>query len=125
MDHAGQVWAAVAVAPLGQHIGIDLERPRPQLVRVAPRIFSQKEQILIADNEAWRSVVWNIKEAGWKAFGPNLDYRTEIETIAVPAASGLAKGATASVRIRALTHRFYVAQLPQGLSIAVGPLPHD
>ena len=122
-DEAGQLWAAVVSGPIGTPLGIDLERPRPQLARVAPRIFSQSERELIAGRPALQSVVWNIKEAGWKAFGPNLDYRADIETLEVCHANSMNEGAIASVRIRKFIHRYYVASLPHDLSMAVGPLP--
>lgn len=124
-DVEGRVWAAVVVGKLDSPLGIDIERPRPQLLRVAPRIFSDAERASIALDLPRLSVAWNIKEAAWKAFGPELDYREDIEAITFPDEASLRSGATMSVRIRNMEHPFFVAQLPHDLSMAVGPLPQD
>lgn len=56
-------YAALALAPFA--IGIDIEEPRAQLKRVAPRVFSEAE-IEAFDGEADLLRAWTVKEALYK-----------------------------------------------------------
>lgn len=56
-------YAALALAPFA--IGIDVEEPRAQLMRVAPRVFSDEERAAFA-GEADILRAWTIKEALYK-----------------------------------------------------------
>ncbi len=118
----GRIWAAVAIGAKGGALGVDVERPRPQLARVAPRIFAEAELQGTAGEPRLQCVVWNVKEAAWKAFGPDLDYAHDIEILELPALDLLTEGGQIPVRVRDATHSFYVAFLDHGLSLAVGPV---
>lgn len=118
----GDVWAAVAVGAEGQRLGVDVERPRPQLARVAPRIFAASELAGAAGDPKLQCVVWNVKEAAWKALGPDLDYAHDIEILELPPLELLLEGGQIPVRVRETTHSFYVAFLDHDLSLAAGPV---
>ena len=118
----GAVWAAVAVGAAGQRLGVDVERPRPQLARVAPRIFAESELAGTAGDPKLQCVVWNVKEAAWKALGPDLDYAHDIEILELPALALLTEGGQIPVRVRQTTYSFYVAFLDHDLSLAAGPV---
>ena len=82
--------AMVAVADKSQtkgRLGIDVEFPRSTLNRVAPRIFSQHE-IALAQTENAACMVWCLKEAAWKGWGPDLDYRMDIGFVSEPGPAG-------------------------------------
>ena len=59
-------------------LGCDVEYPRETLKRIAPRIFTPREQSLAGDLED-ACPIWGIKEAVWKGFGPDLDFNKDIE----------------------------------------------
>jgi hypothetical protein len=69
--------------------GIDVEFPRRTLSRIAPRIFSPGELAAIGDSVDRACPVWCLKEAAWKAFGPELDFREDIVQLSPPALPGL------------------------------------
>ena len=122
-DTEGAVWAAAVIAP--GPIGIDLETIRPQLARIEPRIFSEFERAAVAasaEPDEARCAIWNVKEAAWKALGPDLDYLGGIEVLDPLNVHGLAHGRPISVRVLTTIHRFYVARLTNGLGVAIGPL---
>ncbi len=123
-DEQGVTWAAVAVGPAP--LGLDLEIRRPQLERVAPRIFSEAERALVGtgpDADWRRCAIWNVKEAAWKALGPDLDYLGGIEVLQLLPMQDYLRGGQIPVRIHRTTHPFYIAQLVGEFGIAIGPLP--
>jgi hypothetical protein len=126
LSHARQgadLWAAAALAPFP--VGIDLETPRPQLRRIAPRIFSTSERARLPaapDDLETLCLLWCIKEALWKALGPELRFIDEIEVQGLDAPlSQLAAGASLPVRVRNQTLTCWVARLEMGW-VALGPL---
>ncbi|MDE6324208.1 MAG: 4'-phosphopantetheinyl transferase superfamily protein [Paramuribaculum sp.] len=58
--------AAVAVSPDGNPVGIDIELPRPQLRRIAPRFLTPAEQELYGASDLQLLKVWTAKEATFK-----------------------------------------------------------
>lgn len=60
---------ALAVGHTGRHIGIDIEQPRQQLVRVARRFLSPEETAIHAASEENLLRAWTAKEASFKAAG--------------------------------------------------------
>ena len=79
--------AVVMIAPT--RCGIDVEFPRNTLSRIATRIFSPSELSAIGDSVDLACPVWCLKEAAWKAFGPELDFRENIVQLSPPALPGL------------------------------------
>lgn len=123
-DAHGVTWAGVAIG--SAPVGLDMETPRPQLERVAPRVFSDAERALVgteAESEWRRCAIWNVKEAAWKALGPDLDYLGGIEVLELLPAAEYRRGGQIPVRIQQNTHSFYIAQLAGEFGIALGPLP--
>lgn len=71
--------AAIAVDRLGRAIGIDIEEPRVQLRRVAPRVLSEREIALYGGSDENLAMAWTLKEAAYKCAGtPGLDFRRDI-----------------------------------------------
>lgn len=118
----------VAVLLSENPCGIDIETFRPQLERVAPRVFTQRERDSINSvQDAWsqqalRCLIWTVKEAAWKAFGPALAFETEIELLEFPNALQMAQGTTCSVRVRNVEHAFFLAVVDGNLGVALGPV---
>lgn len=108
--------------------GIDIETFRPQLARVAPRVFTLEEQhavhLLKSDweRQALRCLIWTVKEAAWKAFGPALAFEHEIELLEFPDAEEMRAGRICNVRIRKSNHRFFLAILDGNLGVSLGPV---
>lgn len=70
-------WAAVA---LGEGaIGVDVEAERRQLQRIAPRFLSLAEQEVVGESLAALAGAWAVKECMFKAFGPALDFRRDLQ----------------------------------------------
>lgn len=69
VSHSAQ-WAVVAVtAGADQQLGIDVEcRTRPQLRRIAPRVFSGQEIAAANAMPCGLAMAWTAKEAVFKAF---------------------------------------------------------
>ena len=70
-------WAAVACSDSA--IGIDVEAAREHLQRIAPRFLSKSERASLGTAPAELAAAWAIKECMFKAFGPALDFRTDME----------------------------------------------
>ncbi|MDE6121375.1 MAG: 4'-phosphopantetheinyl transferase superfamily protein [Muribaculaceae bacterium] len=71
--------AALAVAPAHCRPGVDIETLRPQLQRVASRVFSTTELKHYGKDLRSLTEAWTLKEAAYKAAGiPGLDFRREI-----------------------------------------------
>lgn len=78
-------FAAIAVSP-SLIIGIDIEQPRGQLRRVAPRVLSPDEMAFYGDSEPMLLRAWTLKEALYKAaLTPGLDFRRDIRLPLDPA----------------------------------------
>lgn len=69
-------WAAASIG--NQPVGIDVERIRDQIVRIAPRFLHPDEVEALAGSVAGMTVVWAAKECMFKAFGPGLDFREDL-----------------------------------------------
>ncbi len=64
---------------LNQTIGIDLERPREQLLRIMPRVSSPEEMKEINGNLEKATIQWSIKEALYKLYGKRkVDFKTNL-----------------------------------------------
>ncbi len=64
---------------LKQDIGLDLERPREQLMRIMPRISCPEEIHLINNNLEFATIHWSIKEALYKLYGKRkVDFKTNL-----------------------------------------------
>lgn len=69
--------AALAVAAEGYAVGVDAETLRPQLEKVAERVFSPEELKVYVGEDQLRG--WTLKEAAYKAMlTPGLDFRADI-----------------------------------------------
>lgn len=70
----------VAVAfGMCEAIGIDVEQPRAQLARVAPRVLSDTELAVYGDSESLLLKAWTLKEALYKAaLTEGVDFRRDI-----------------------------------------------
>lgn len=80
-------YVAVALSAHFQEVGIDIERRRPQLLRVAPRIFAEQELLWAGTDLNKLTVLWAGKEALFKAYAQGgLTYRTDL--IIEPASHG-------------------------------------
>lgn len=60
---------ALVVGHTGRHIGIDIELPRRQLMRVAARFLAREETAIHAASEENLLRAWTAKEATFKAAG--------------------------------------------------------
>ena len=126
LNAQGKPYAAVLLAP--DLAGIDIETFRPQLARVAPRVFTRQEQDAVDKIEdAWerrglRCLIWTVKEAAWKAFGPALAFEHEIELLEFPDVGDMRKGRICTVRIRNSEHSFFLAVLDGDLGVSLGPV---
>ncbi len=60
---------ALAVGRAGRPIGVDIEQPRQQLVRVAARFLAPEETAIHAASEENLLRAWTAKEAAFKAAG--------------------------------------------------------
>ncbi len=70
--------AALAVCPHAP-VGIDVETPRAQLARVAPRVLSEPEMAVYGASPEGLLQAWTLKEALYKAaLTPGLDFRRDI-----------------------------------------------
>lgn len=71
-------YVAVAFGHL-EGIGIDVEQPRTQLARVAPRVLSEAEMAVYGRNERLLLKAWTLKEALYKAaLTEGVDFRRDI-----------------------------------------------
>lgn len=71
-------YAAIALAQARQ-IGIDIEEPRAQLRKVAPRVLSELELEAYSTSGSLLLQAWTLKEALYKAaLTPGLDFRRDI-----------------------------------------------
>lgn len=60
-------------------VGVDIEQPREQLRRVAPRVLSDSELTVYSRSDALLLRAWTLKEALYKAaLTPGLDFRADI-----------------------------------------------
>lgn len=69
----------VAVAVASGCVGIDIEQPRQQLEKVAPRFLSDREQIVAESMPLGLLRAWTAKEAVFKAIrGQGVDFARDI-----------------------------------------------
>lgn len=60
-------------------VGVDIEEPRDQLRRVAPRVLSDEEMSVYSCSDSLLLRAWTLKEALYKAaLTPGLDFRADI-----------------------------------------------
>lgn len=59
--------AGVAVCHDGTPVGLDIEQPRPQLLRIASRFMSRHERLAYGSRLPLLTLVWSAKEAVYKA----------------------------------------------------------
>lgn len=50
-------------------IGLDLEKPRYQILKILPRIFTEQEIAFVGENLFWATIYWSAKEALYKLYG--------------------------------------------------------
>jgi len=80
LSHCHQV--AAAVIHQRQTVGIDIEQPRPQLRRVAPKFLSQQEIDFTQYDLNSLSLVWSAKEALYKLYGrKKLTFKKELSIL--------------------------------------------
>lgn len=71
-------YVAVVFGPI-EGIGIDVEQPRAQLARVAPRVLSAAEMAVYGHSESLLLRAWTLKEALYKAaLTEGVDFRRDI-----------------------------------------------
>lgn len=71
-------YVAVVFGPI-EGIGIDVEQPRAQLARVAPRVLSAAEMAVYGRSERLLLKAWTLKEALYKAaLTEGVDFRRDI-----------------------------------------------
>ena len=116
-------WAAVACSE--SPIGIDVEAERDQLQRIAPRFLSETERAALGASPSTLAPAWAIKECMFKAFGPALDFRADLEV----EWSGMETAETAGVTgyVRGQAGRYRLAQLGMAdvhapVWVALGPV---
>ena len=116
-------WAAVACSESA--IGIDVEAERDQLQRIAPRFLSEKERAALGASPAALAAAWVVKESMFKAFGPALDFRADMEV----EWSGMetTEAARVTAYVRGQVGRYRLAQLRMAdghapVWLALGPV---
>ena len=116
-------WAAVAYSDSA--IGIDVEAAREQLQRIAPRFLSESELAALGTSPEALAAAWAVKECMFKAHGPTLDFRADLEVNW----SGIEPTEASSVtgRVRGQEGHYRLAQI-QGAQVhapvwlALGPV---
>ncbi|MGB2190645.1 MAG: 4'-phosphopantetheinyl transferase family protein [Flavobacteriales bacterium] len=116
-------WAAVACSDSA--IGIDVEAERDQLQRIAPRFLSETERAALGASPAALAAAWAIKECMFKAFGPALDFRADLEVEWSGMETAEAAGVTGCVRGQAGRYRLNQLRMADGHApvwLALGPV---
>ena len=116
-------WAAVACSDSA--IGIDVEAERNQLQLIAPRFLSESERAALGTAPAELAAAWAIKESMFKAFGPALDFRTDLKVEWSGMESAEASGVAGHVRGRVGRYRLAQLQMADGHApvwVALGPV---
>ena len=116
-------WAAVACHE--SPIGIDVEAERDQLQRIAPRFLSETERAALGASPAALAAAWAIKECMFKAFGPALDFRADLEVEWSGMETAEAAGVTGCVRGQAGRYRLNQLRMADGHApvwLALGPV---
>jgi 4'-phosphopantetheinyl transferase EntD len=116
-------WAAVACSDSA--IGIDVEAEREQLQRIAPRFLSEAERATLGTSTAALAAAWAVKECMFKAHGPALDFRADMEVNWSGIEPAGASGVTGRVRGQEGHYRLAQIQRAQGhvpVWLALGPL---
>lgn len=116
-------WAAVASSDGA--IGIDVESEREQLQRIAPRFLSDTELEAVRASPAALASVWAVKECLFKAFGPALDFRRDMEVVWRGLEQAEASGVVGRVQGRDESYRIAKLQMAQGRTpvwLALGPV---
>ena len=116
-------WAAVACSDSA--IGIDVESEREQLHRIAPRFLSEAERAALGTSTAALAAAWAVKECMFKAHGPALDFRADLEVNWSGTEPIEASGVTG--RVRGEEGHYRIAQLQRAQShapvwLALGPV---
>lgn len=71
--------AVVALGSRYSKIGVDIEEPRSQLLRVAPRVLSEAEMEAYGGSAMSLAAAWTAKEAAYKCANiPGIDFRQDI-----------------------------------------------
>ena len=116
-------WAAVACNESA--IGIDVEAERDQLQRIAPRFLSEKERAALGASPAALAAAWAVKECMFKAHGPTLDFRADLEVEWSGMETAEAAGVTGYVRGQAGRYRLAQLGMADGHApvwVALGPV---
>lgn len=116
-------WAAVACSDSA--IGIDVEAERDQLQRIAPRFLSESERAALGTAPAELAAAWAIKECMFKAFGPALDFRADLEVAWCGMESAEASGVAGHVLGRVDRYRLVQLRMAGGhapIWAALGPV---
>ena len=116
-------WAAVAYHE--SLIGIDVEAERDQLQRIAPRFLSETERAALGTSPAALAAAWAVKECMFKAHGPTLDFRADLEVEWSGMETAEAAGVTGYVRGQAGRYRLAQLGMADGHApvwVALGPV---
>ena len=116
-------WAAVACHE--RAIGIDVEAERDQLQRIAPRFLSETERAALGASPSTLAPAWAIKECMFKAFGPELDFRADLEVNWSGMETAEAAGVTGYVRGQEGRYRLAQLRMADGHApvwLALGPV---
>lgn len=83
ISHSAQIAAVAVGSPSDGLFGIDVETAsRQQLLKVVPRITSEKELLYAKSMEEGYAKVWTAKEAVYKAVSlPSVDFCRDIEIV--------------------------------------------
>jgi len=102
-----------------------VEAERDQLQRIAPRFLSESERAALGTAPAELAAAWAIKECMFKAFGPALDFRTDMEVAWCGMESAKASGVAGHVRGREDRYRLVQLRMAGGhapIWAALGPV---
>lgn len=71
-------YVAIALHP-SQSVGVDIEKEQEKLLRVAPRVFSEKEMIFCKNDLRKTCILWSSKEALYKIYAKKgLTFQTDL-----------------------------------------------
>lgn len=92
----------------GSPVGVDLEKPRNQIFRVLPRLYSESELSDVGQDLKKATIYWSAKEALYKLYGKrSVDFK---ENLFLEEAGGELRG-TIIINGETTRHQFFITEV--------------